>query len=119
MLSANQLHPELNVGSLIAAISEVTGVTSDQITSRCKLSSACEARNIAWTILYDRKLTTNEIGKHFHRTHGAVHYGIRRIKLDMERDFRVMNKVQRVKQLIDLSDPIDVLRIAHEGRGLE
>ncbi len=118
MLSANKIQPEVvNLDTLATTIHEVTGVARGQLTSRCKDRDVCDARHIAFHILYGRRYTLAEIGKSFGRTQGSVQNGLKRIRLDMERDFRVRVRVERVNQLIDLSDPLDVLRIAYEGRG--
>jgi chromosomal replication initiation ATPase DnaA len=118
MLSVQHIQtPEVDLLELIGVISEITGVPSTQITSRCKLQEACTARQIAFKFLYDKKQPAQSIGKRFGRTHGAVLSGIRRLNLDMKQDFRVANKYERVKARIELTDPLEVLRIAHEGRG--
>lgn len=119
MLSANQINPdapasEINVGELVAVISEVTGVPSSRIMSRCKLQEACTARNIAYTFLYDKKLAAQTIGKHFGRTHGAVLSGVRRLKLDMEQDFRVFEKFTQVQKRVQNPEEANILFLIAE-----
>lgn len=114
MLSANQITTEINVGHLVAVVSEVTGVPSNQITSRCKLHEACTARNIAWKILYEGKQPAQKIGLSFDRTHGAVLSGIRRINLDMKQDFRVFEKVIEVQKRIQTPEESKPLMLIAE-----
>lgn len=75
------METKLKYNDIMSAVSETTGVSIEQICSRCRTKPLCVARFIAYYLLQlNGGMTLMEIGRRLDRTHASVLHGIKEAK---------------------------------------
>ena len=66
--------------AIIKAVTAVTGITMEQMCSPDRHASVVTARHFAMYLVYrDTTLSTNEVGRLFHRDHASVLHALKNV----------------------------------------